>query len=344
MAHDTPLNKELGELDLSIIEKLQADARRPFGAIADELGLPESTVRKRVRRLESAGVLRFAASADPLRLGFQYWCCISVEAELKSLDAVARSLAQFDEILFVAITTGEYNLFVAGVFRSNEDLLRFLTVALARLPGVIRTTTSNVLRLVKRTGHVRTAPSTVADASTEADQAPEAETEPANGDEITATDLAIIGALHADGRMPFAQVATQLGIGASTVQARVARLRRLGILQFEAFADPPRIGYPVWALLTFRTDAGESPGTAAQLAALQELFFVGIMTGDSDITTGGVFRSNDDLLSFLQERVAAIPAIRSVSMITVLRLVKREIAYPVAQQPAAPAGPPKAPL
>lgn len=328
MATDTPAHKEVGDLDLAIIEKLQADARRPFGAIADELGLPESTVRKRVRRLESAGIVRFAASADPLRLGFQYWCCIHIDAELQAIEAVAQALAQFDEVFFVAITAGEHNLFVAGVFRSNEDLLHFLTVKLAGMRGVTRTTTSNVLRLVKRTGHI----------FSEAAGAPASEVppdaEPGHAEEIDATDLAILRGLQADGRMPFAQLATQLGIAASTVQARVARLRRQGILQFEAFADPLRLGYQIWILLKFRTDPGASPAVAALLAGLQELFFVGLMTGDSDVLCGGVFRSSEDLLSFLTRRVAPIEAIRGVSMSNVLRLLKRQITYPLSEDAA----------
>lgn len=323
MATDTPVHKDVGELDLAIIEKLQTDARRPFGAIADELGLPESTVRKRVRRLESAGILRFAGSADPLRLGFQYWCCISIDVELKAVEAVTQALANFDEVFFVAITTGEHNLFVAGVFRSNEDLLRFLTVRLARMPGVMRTSTSNVLRLVKRTGHI------FSDAAVRPDPAATPEPEPGNGEAVDATDLAIIRALQADGRMAFSQLASQLDIAASTVQARVSRLRRQGILQFEAFADPLRLGYQIWTLLKFRTDPGQSPAVAGQLAGLPELFFVGILTGESDILCGGVFRSNEDLLSFLTQRVASLDAIRGVSMTNVLRLVKRQITYPL---------------
>jgi Lrp/AsnC family transcriptional regulator for asnA, asnC and gidA len=43
---------ELDDTDNAIIELLRADGRLPYRAIARELGVTESTVRARVRRLE----------------------------------------------------------------------------------------------------------------------------------------------------------------------------------------------------------------------------------------------------------------------------------------------------
>src|SRR5260370_33944526 len=119
MARRGLLNKFPNDLDLAIIVQLQGDARKPFTAIAEELGVPESTVRKRVDRLESAGIVRFTGFADPLRLGFQYWSWISVNVELTALEHTAHTAAQNSEILFVRLTTGENNLFLHGGFRAN---------------------------------------------------------------------------------------------------------------------------------------------------------------------------------------------------------------------------------
>ena len=48
---------ELDETDYAIIELLRADGRLPYRAIARELGLTETTVRARVRRLEESRTL-----------------------------------------------------------------------------------------------------------------------------------------------------------------------------------------------------------------------------------------------------------------------------------------------
>ncbi|MFW9897741.1 MAG: Lrp/AsnC family transcriptional regulator [Candidatus Thorarchaeota archaeon] len=49
--------KNLDDKDKKIIEMLLEDARRPYREIADEVGLSESTVRKRVVRLQEGGII-----------------------------------------------------------------------------------------------------------------------------------------------------------------------------------------------------------------------------------------------------------------------------------------------
>lgn len=323
MARRRQTEKAPNDLDIEIIKQLQNDARKPFTAIAEDLGLPESTVRKRVDRLEATGVLQFTGFADPLRLGFQYWSYVAVKVELSALERCARAISQHHEVFFVGITTGEFNLFIAAVFRSNTDLLHFLNERLPKSPGVIETATSNALRIFKRTGHLFShnapAPSRLKqirlDAIEDAD--------------ISEIDLRIMAALQTEGRKSFAQVASQLEISESTVHNRVQRLRNLGILQFEAYADPTRLGYPIWALFQFRVEARQPPAVAARLAQIPELLFVGVTTGTHDVFAAGAFRSNDDVLSFLTTKLAELPSIKSVTTTNVLKLVKRQLVYPL---------------
>jgi len=49
--------RNLDEKDKKIIEMLFENSRRPYHEIADEVGLSESTVRKRVMKLQEGGVI-----------------------------------------------------------------------------------------------------------------------------------------------------------------------------------------------------------------------------------------------------------------------------------------------
>jgi len=60
----------LDSIDKRIIEELQAEGRRPFRRIADDLAVSERAVRYRVQRLQQAGILQIVGPADPLRIGF----------------------------------------------------------------------------------------------------------------------------------------------------------------------------------------------------------------------------------------------------------------------------------
>jgi DNA-binding Lrp family transcriptional regulator len=328
------LKGEPRRLDLEIIAHLQDDARKPFTAIADELGLPESTVRKRVTRLQQEGILLFTAFADPLRLGFQYWSLIQIKVDLACLEATSAKLASRPEIFFVGITAGDYNLFVAGIFRSNADLLAFLIAHLPGMPGFQTSASSNVLKVVKRRGpllgdrsrlHARSRP----------DRVPLA-VDGVGAPQIDLLDTRIIALLQADGRRSYAQVAEALAVAETTVHKRLRRLRDLGILHFEAFADPLRLGFQHWTLFNLSVAPKRIADVASELAEFPELFFVGITAGRADVFVTGVFRSNDELLRFLSEAIGRNPAVTGVSITNVLKLVKRQLVYPLSAGLAEP--------
>lgn len=138
-------------VDVGIIRSLHGDARKSFVRIAEELGVPESTVRHRLNRLVRHGVLEFAAVTNPLQMGYQIWAIIEIQGQASRIRAVARELAKAPEVYFVGITTGRCDIFVSALFRSNAELLDFLTKRLAKTRGITRTSTSTVLEVVKRT-------------------------------------------------------------------------------------------------------------------------------------------------------------------------------------------------
>ena len=140
----------LGALDLDIIRCLQDDARSSFARIAGRLRVPESTVRHRLNRLVKDGVVEFATLTNPLHMGYQVWVLIDIQTELRRTRAVAERIAAAPEVYWVGITTGTHDLHVGAVFRSNEELLDFVTRRLSKIPGIVRASTSSILELIKR--------------------------------------------------------------------------------------------------------------------------------------------------------------------------------------------------
>ena len=84
---------ELDDTDNAIIALLRADGRMPYRAIARELGLTESTVRARVRRLEESDTMRVVAVTDIEAAGYGMLLAIGVQVESRSPEEVARELA-----------------------------------------------------------------------------------------------------------------------------------------------------------------------------------------------------------------------------------------------------------
>jgi len=135
--------------DRQIIRELQANGRRSNVEIARALGLSEATVRKRIDRLLDEGVIRITAILDPTHLGWPVHVLIALRVEPGHLDTVGQQVAAFPMVHSVTLATGDYDLFVRACFPSTEGLLHFLTVDLAGIPGITRTTTHHLLRVIK---------------------------------------------------------------------------------------------------------------------------------------------------------------------------------------------------
>jgi Lrp/AsnC family transcriptional regulator for asnA, asnC and gidA len=140
----------LDDISKAIIEQLQLDGRRSYAAIGKAVGLSEAAVRQRVQRLTDAGVMQVVAVTDPLELGFARQAMIGIKAE-GSLEPIADELAKMDEIEYVVITAGSFDLLAEVLCESDEHLLRVLSDRIRQIDGVKVTETFVYLKLVKQT-------------------------------------------------------------------------------------------------------------------------------------------------------------------------------------------------
>lgn len=140
----------LDEVSKAIIEQLQQDGRRSYAAIGKVVGLSEAAVRQRVQRLIEGGVMQVVAVTDPLELGFARQAMVGVKVT-GPLEPVADRLAALDEVDYVVITAGSYDILVEVVAESDEHLLEIISGRIRTLEGVTATETFMYLRLRKQT-------------------------------------------------------------------------------------------------------------------------------------------------------------------------------------------------
>src|ERR1700730_2591338 len=134
----------------AIIEALQRDGRQPYGAIAEEVGLSEAAVRRRVQRLRESGIMQIVAVTDPLQLGFtrQAMIGINVEGDVRK---VAEKLSGMQEVDYVVMCAGSFDLLAEIVCEDDEALLHVLNDSVRSIPGVRATETFLYLKLAKQT-------------------------------------------------------------------------------------------------------------------------------------------------------------------------------------------------
>ena len=140
----------LDDVSKAIIEQLQQDGRRSYAAIGKVVGLSEAAVRQRVQRLIEGGVMQVVAVTDPLELGFARQAMVGVRVS-GALEPVADAIATLDEVDYVVVTAGSYDLLVEVVCESDEHLLELISGRIRAIEGVAMTETFMYLQLRKQT-------------------------------------------------------------------------------------------------------------------------------------------------------------------------------------------------
>jgi Lrp/AsnC family transcriptional regulator, regulator for asnA, asnC and gidA len=146
---ETDMRVVLDDLSKQIIEQLQQDGRRSYAAIGKAVGLSEAAVRQRVQRLIDVGAMQIVAVTDPLTLGFLRQTMVGIRCG-GDLEQVAARLAGMEEIDYVVITAGSFDLLVEVVCENDEQLLEILG-RVRSIPSVTATETFVYLKLCKQT-------------------------------------------------------------------------------------------------------------------------------------------------------------------------------------------------
>jgi len=141
---------ELDEADRAIIEALQVDGRRAYGAIASEVGLSEAAVRRRVQRLREHGVMQIVAVTDPLQLGYRREALVGIKVR-GDVRLVVEKIAAIDAVNYVVMTAGSFDI-IAEVLTADDDaLVNLLNDHIRSIPEVQTVESFLYLKLAKQT-------------------------------------------------------------------------------------------------------------------------------------------------------------------------------------------------
>ena len=141
--------ENLDETDAKIIESLQKDGRVAFAQIAEQLNVSPGMIRQRYNRLVEQGYLRVVAITNPLRMGYKTMAMIGIRAEGSKLLDVAEKISKLEEVIYMIISSGRFDIFAEVVCRDHEHLLRFMTEKLSAIDGVRDTEAFMHLKIVK---------------------------------------------------------------------------------------------------------------------------------------------------------------------------------------------------
>ena len=143
--------RSVNDTDRAIIRLLQRNARMSYAELSRATGTPESTVRRRMDRLQQRGVIEFAMVAEPSKLGYELRAMIGLRVDLHRLQEIAAQLNAMNEVTFAAFLTGNFDLMIPVIVESQEDLVGLLTEKLSSIEGVRTTETFVMPWIIKPT-------------------------------------------------------------------------------------------------------------------------------------------------------------------------------------------------
>lgn len=145
----TKLQSPLDELDFNILSCLQQDGRMSFTVMAEKLKVSVGTIRTRVNKLIEDETVSIIGRVDADKVGFHAYAHIAVYIRPATFkERVAKEIAKFKEVSFLAMTSGDYDLEVDVMCRDNEHLVKFVD-EISLIEGVNQTKTTIYFKVYK---------------------------------------------------------------------------------------------------------------------------------------------------------------------------------------------------
>jgi Lrp/AsnC family transcriptional regulator for asnA, asnC and gidA len=138
------------KIDIKIVNLLLEDGRMPASEIARRLGdISERSVRYRIDRMVNEGIIQISAVARPQAFGLTTIADIWMEVESDRILEVAKKMAEFDKVSYVACGIGQSDVSIQIVAKDTAEIYQFVTEVVRKVPGVRKTTTSIVPLILK---------------------------------------------------------------------------------------------------------------------------------------------------------------------------------------------------
>ena len=139
-------------------------------------------------------------------------------------------------------------------------------------------------------------------------------------------DRAIIEQLQADGRAPYTKLSSAVGLSEAAVRQRVQRLLEMGVMQVVGVTNPLQLGYRRMAMIGL-TAEGDLTSLAEKISSIPEVAYVVVTAGSFDLLVEAVVEDDERLLDLVNDRLRALPGVRTTETFIYLRIQKQTYAW-----------------
>jgi Lrp/AsnC family transcriptional regulator for asnA, asnC and gidA len=147
-----------------------------------------------------------------------------------------------------------------------------------------------------------------------------------NGSELDDTDFSILKLLRENARMSYLEMSRRTGIADATIQHRLKRMRKKGLMKFAVIVSPEALGYQVMAIMLVQTDTERHDEAKQALAKLPEVTEVYGMLGEHDLLIKVWAKTLEELNRTINDKIRAIDGIEDLAEMVMVERVKEEVA------------------
>ncbi|BBY62663.1 Lrp/AsnC family transcriptional regulator [Mycolicibacterium helvum] len=290
----------LDEVDKAIVNHLLLDGKVTNRDLAQRIGISESAVSVRIRKLVEAGVLVFTALIDWEAAGFEWFVICRMKTRLRAPREVANDIAMLAGCEAVAVVLGSHD--ILGYFLAADRAeLNAIIDALSLVPGVasldvdLATDTAVSPRGRQLFLAVDAPPIRL----------------PCPRIELDDLDVALLQELVRDGRQSSRSMARSFGVSEGTIRARSSRLSRAGLAQVVAMVEPVALGMAgVIASLSIRVDRRNLEAALAALIEMPNVVFGARCVGNFDLHLTVTGADPYELMEFVGTSVQSVIGVR----------------------------------
>ena len=122
-------------LNTEIIRQLK-DGRKSAKDIAEDIGVSQNTVLRRIEKLTKAGTLTVTGLVDTDTLPNHQLVIIGINFRTRDLRTKAEEISRLNGVISAGVVTGRYDVMALVMMNNENDLLQFHTKEISKVEGV----------------------------------------------------------------------------------------------------------------------------------------------------------------------------------------------------------------
>jgi DNA-binding Lrp family transcriptional regulator len=268
-------------------------------------------VASRLRRLETASIMRVVALTDMEAFGHRYLVFAKLRVGSRSVVTVAEELARVPEAISVTVSTGRFDVIATVLARDRAHLSRVLGEVIPAVKGVDSTRCELAIEVPRYESMWALL------------QAPELPAEPPTAPGVVdELDLAIIARLQRDGRSSNRRIAKELEVSEGTVRSRIRRMDEAGLIRIQAVSDVLAFGMRAHAYVGVQVAGGAVDRVGRALMDCEEIAVLARTIGEFDYFAVMAAQDREHLIRVILERISSMPGVRHTETFESWRTIK----------------------